>query len=60
MSIKHFVLSKNEREQKEAFELAIEWVKEEAIYFKEIYFTLHDVAITIQHFRNNLVNNKKQ
>lgn len=57
ISIKQFLLSKEKYldENMEAFDIAIEWIKGEGIYFKSTPFTLHEVALTIQHYRNKLV-----
>ncbi|WP_299093260.1 hypothetical protein [uncultured Metabacillus sp.] len=45
-------------EDVEALDIAVEWIKSEGIYFKNVPYTLHDVALTIQHFRNKMVNLK--
>ncbi|HDR7869738.1 TPA: DUF559 domain-containing protein [Bacillus wiedmannii] len=54
-SINQFLLSKKEYMNKniEAFDIATEWLIKEGIYFRELNYSLHDVALTIQHYRNN-------
>lgn len=58
ISIEQFLLSKDTylNEETEAMDIAVEWIKREGIYFKNVPYTLHDVALTIQHFRNKIVN----
>lgn len=36
----------------EAFDIATEWLIKEGIYFRELNYSLHDVALTVQHYRN--------
>ncbi|MFD5853592.1 hypothetical protein ACFWGC_26010 [Cytobacillus pseudoceanisediminis] len=57
LSIKNFILA-NEKYYDESlgsFEIAAEWMKREGIYFKEVSFTMHELAVTIQYYRNNLI-----
>ncbi|MGG2106670.1 hypothetical protein [Lysinibacillus pakistanensis] len=38
----------------EALVIAVDWIKNEGIYFKNVPYTVHDVTLTIQHFRNKM------
>ncbi|PFR51056.1 endonuclease domain-containing protein [Bacillus cereus] len=53
-SIKQFLFSKKEYMNKniEAFDIATEWLIKEGIYFRELNYSLHDIALTIQYYRN--------
>lgn len=57
ISIKQFLLSKDLylNEDVEALDIAVDWIKSEGIYFKNVPYTVHDVTLTIQHFRNKMV-----
>jgi len=56
ISIKKFLLSKDLylNEDVEALVIAVDWIKSEGIYFKNVPYTVHDVTLTIQHFRNKM------
>jgi len=60
ISIRQFILSKDKysNEEIETFDIAVEWIKKEGIYFKNVDFTMHDVALTIQYYRNKLIKGK--
>ncbi|PGQ95070.1 hypothetical protein COA24_30145 [Bacillus cereus] len=53
-SINQFLLLKKEYMNKdiEAFDISTEWLIKEGIYFRGLNYSLHDVVLTIQYYRN--------
>lgn len=56
ISIKQFVLSRKVylNDSVEALDIAADWMKSEGVYFKDVSFTLHEVSLTVQYFRNKM------
>lgn len=56
LSIKKFILANETYHDGSigSFEIAAEWMKREGIYFEDVSFTMHELAVTIQYYRNNI------